>query len=195
MKTLVRVDRNAKILTVIHAVGILRLRLGRSVVALAFIAPLTDIMKIVSGGQTGVDRAALDVALKLGVECGGWCPAGRRDEVGVIPNHYPVQELPNAGPDERTLQNVKDSDATLIIYFETITGGTEFTLESCRQLRRPNILIDAGAVSVEDAGRNIAAFTADHDVRVLNVAGPRQSEWPGGYDYAFRAPEILVGGL
>lgn len=81
-------------------------------------------MKIVSGGQTGVDRAALDVALKLGVECGGWCPAGRRDEVGVIPNHYPVQELPNAGPDERTLQNVKDSDATLIIYFKTIIGGT-----------------------------------------------------------------------
>src|SRR5204863_7868570 len=72
-------------------------------------------LKIISGGQTGVDRAALDVALTHGIECGGWCPAGRLDEFGKIPDHYPIQELQGGSFTERTLQNVKDSDGTIVV--------------------------------------------------------------------------------
>jgi predicted Rossmann-fold nucleotide-binding protein len=81
-------------------------------------------VKIISGGQTGVDRAALDVALKNGIECGGWCPAGRLDEFGKIPDRYPLRELEGGGFTERTLQNVKDSDGTVIIYSGKLSGGT-----------------------------------------------------------------------
>ena len=84
-------------------------------------------MKIISGGQTGVDRAALDFALKYGSECGGWCPAGRLDEFGRIPDRYPLKELKQGSFAERTLQNVKDSDGTVVIYCEELRGGTEFT--------------------------------------------------------------------
>src|SRR6516162_4541079 len=89
---------------------------------------------VVSGGQTGVDRGALDAALGLGVPCGGWCPDGRRAEDGVIPARYPVTELRGAGYEERTHKNVEDSDGTLIITFGQVSGGTARTLEVCRKL-------------------------------------------------------------
>jgi hypothetical protein len=144
-------------------------------------------VKIISGGQTGVDRAALDVALKHGIECGGWCPAGRLDEFGRIPNQYPVQELAVGGFTQRTLQNVKDSDGTLIIYPGKLGGGTEQTIRFCVKLQLPHELIDASKFSVQDATKLIAGFVRKQKIKSLNVAGPRQSEWPGGYDYASRA--------
>jgi Circularly permutated YpsA SLOG family len=147
-------------------------------------------VKIVSGGQTGVDRAALDVALKHGIECGGWCPAGRLDEFGRIPDQYPVRELQAGGFAERTLQNVKDSDGTVIIYPGRRSGGTEQTVRFCVELQRPYQLIDASKLSAEDAARLIADFVLKNKIKILNVAGPRQSEWPDGYDYAYRALEI-----
>src|SRR6266436_1675020 len=134
-------------------------------------------VKIISGGQTGVDRAALDVALKHGIECGGWCPAGRLDEFGRIPDQYPVQELEAGGFSERTLQNVKDSDGTLIIYPGELGGGTEQTIRFCIELQRPHELIDASRVSAQDAATLIAGFVRKHKIDNLNVAGPRQSEW------------------
>jgi predicted Rossmann-fold nucleotide-binding protein len=143
-------------------------------------------VKIISGGQTGVDRAALDVALKHGIECGGWCPAGRLDELGRIPDQYPVQELEAGGFGERTLQNVKDSDGTLIIYPGKLGGGTEQTIRSCIELQRPHELIDASKVSAQEAANSIIDFMRTHTIDILNVAGPRQSEWAEGYDYAFR---------
>jgi hypothetical protein len=143
--------------------------------------------KIVSGGQTGVDRAALDVALKRGINCGGWCPSGRLDEFGRIPDRYPVEELEHGGFTERTLQNVKDSDGTMIIYFGKLSGGTEQTLRFCEEQRRPYQLIDASKISGEDAEKLISGFVHKYKVRVLNVAGPRKSEWREGYDYAFGA--------
>ncbi len=142
-------------------------------------------MKIISGGQTGVDRAALDVALKRGIECGGWCPAGRLDEFGRIPDQYPVQELAVGGFTERTLQNVKDSDGTVIIYPRKLGGGTEQTVSFCMELQRPHQIIDASKISAEDAAKLIAGFVRNHKVAILNVAGPRQSEWPEGYDHAY----------
>jgi predicted Rossmann-fold nucleotide-binding protein len=144
-------------------------------------------VKIISGGQTGVDRAALDVALKHGIECGGCCPAGRIDEFGRIPDQYPLQELESGGFTERTLQNVKDSDGAVIIYPGKLGGGTEQTLRFCVEQQRPHKLIDASKVSAEDAAKLIFDFILEHKIEVLNVAGPRQSEWPEGYDYAFRA--------
>jgi len=132
-----------------------------------------------------VDRAALDVAIKHGIECGGWCPAGRLDEFGRIPAHYAVRELESGGFTERTLQNVKDSDGTLIIYTGEPRGGTAETVRFCREQGRPHQLIDATKIFAEDAATLIANFVCNHESEILNVAGPRQSEWPEGYHYAF----------
>jgi hypothetical protein len=144
-------------------------------------------LKIISGGQTGVDRAALDVALRHGFECGGWCPAGRLDEFGKIPDHYPIQELPGGSFTERTLQNVKDSDGTVIIYSVELRGGTEQTVRFCVDLKRPHELIDASKISAEGAAKLIGDFVDKNKINILNVAGPRQSEWLEGYAYASRA--------
>jgi hypothetical protein len=152
-------------------------------------------VKIVSGGQTGVDRAALDVALKNGIDCGGWCPTGRLDEVDRIPNRYPVKELEHGGFTERTLQNVKDSDGTLIIYSRKLSGGAEQTVRFCVEQERPHQLIDASKISTEKAATSIADLVRKHKINILNVAGPRQSEWPEGYDYAFRALETFVNSI
>ncbi len=149
-------------------------------------------LKIISGGQTGVDRAALDVALRHRIECGGWCPAGRLDEFGKIPDHYPVQELQGGGFSERTLQNVKDSDGTVVIYQVELRGGTEQTLRFCVELKRPHELIDASKFSAEDAAKLIGDFVRKNKISILNVAGPRQSEWPEGYAYAFRALSVFL---
>ena len=151
-------------------------------------------MKIISGGQTGVDRAALDVALKHGIDVGGWCPTGRLDEFGRIPDRYPVRELESGGFTERTLQNIKDSDGTVIIYPGKLSGGTEQTVHFCAEQRRPHELIDSSNVSTEKAAQLIADFVRENKIDDLNVAGPRASEWPEGYDYAFRALEIFLTG-
>jgi hypothetical protein len=149
-------------------------------------------VKIISGGQTGVDRAALDVALKHGIECGGWCPAGRSDEFGRIPDEYPVQELAVGGFRERTLQNVKDSDGTVIVYPGKLDGGTEQTVRFSVELQRPHQIIDASKVSAQDAAKLIAGFVRKHKIDILNVAGPRQSEWAQGYDYTFGTLDIFL---
>jgi hypothetical protein len=148
-------------------------------------------VKIISGGQTGVDRAALNVALEHGIDAGGWCPTGRLDEFGRIPDRYPVEELEDGGFIERTLQNVEDSDGTVIIYPGKLSGGTEQTLHFCVEQRRPHELIDASNVSAEKAAQLIADFVRENKINILNVAGPRASEWPEGYDYAFRTLDIF----
>jgi hypothetical protein len=91
--------------------------------------------KIVSGGQTGVDRGALDAALRVGFPCGGWCPQDRKAEDGPIPDRYPLVVLPGAGYRQRTLKNVKDSDGTVIIYANTLSGGTKLTRDFCQRER------------------------------------------------------------
>ena len=152
-------------------------------------------MKIISGGQTGVDRAALDVALKHRIKCGGWCPAGRLDEDGKIPDRYPLKELKKGGNEERTLQNVRDSDGTIVIYFHELEGGTAYTIGCCIEDRQPHRLIDAAKYSPEDAATLMVAFVVDHDIETLNIAGPRESEWKGAYNYALRAMDVLLSRL
>jgi putative molybdenum carrier protein len=152
-------------------------------------------VKIISGGQTGVDRAALDVALKHGIESGGWCPTGRLDEFGRIPDHYPLKELKSGGFTERTLQNVKDSDGTIIVHPGNLSGGTEQTVKFCVEQRRPYELIDASNVSSERAVQLIIDFVRENNISTLNVAGPRASEWQRGYDYAFGALDNFLDAL
>ena len=139
-----------------------------------------------------MDRAALDVALTHGINCGGWCPAGRLDEFGKIPDRYPVQELEAGGFTERTLQNVKDSNGTVVMYPRELRGGTEQTVRFCVELERPRQAIDASKISAEDAAKLIAEFVRENKIGILNVAGPRQSDWPEGYDYAFRALDTFL---
>jgi hypothetical protein len=152
-------------------------------------------VKIVSGGQTGVDRAALDIALKHGIDCGGWCPRGRLDEFGRIPDRYPVKELEQGSFADRTLQNVKDSDGTVIICFGQPCGGTQLTIECCDKLNCPRLVIDAAQISAGDAAQVIAHFVREHQIDILNVAGPRQSEWADGYEYASRVLELSLRAL
>jgi hypothetical protein len=158
----------------------------------AFWSQLIMAFRIISGGQTGVDRAALDVALKHQIDCGGWCPAGRLDEFGRIPDVYPIKELPNAGFTERTKQNVIDSDGTVIFYNGELRGGTELTVQYCREKSWPYLIVNASTTPVVEAAKSIADFLLAKSVGTLNVAGPRQSEWPSGYDYAFAVLENLV---
>jgi hypothetical protein len=140
------------------------------------------LLRLVSGGQTGADRAALDAALAAGFPCGGWCPSQRQAEDGSIPAHYPLQEL-NGGYSVRTLANVKDSDATLIVYRDSISGGTASTLRFCKQHQRPYLLIDSAQLDIQQAAAMIARFIAQHQVETLNVAGPRASGCPSIYAY------------
>ena len=149
-------------------------------------------LKIISGGQTGVDRAALDVAFRHEIDSGGWCPAGRLDEFGKIPDHYPLQELQSGGFTERTLQNVRDSDGTIVIYPGKLLGGTQQTVRFCVELNRSHQLIDASKISAESAAKLIGDFVRSNNIRILNVAGPRQTEWAEGYDYAVRVLDIFL---
>lgn len=152
-------------------------------------------MKIISGAQTGVDRAALDAAITLGVPCGGWVPAGRLDEDGIIPAHYPVKELEKGGFKQRTLQNLMDADGTLILYFGDLEGGTEETVFRCIKLHRPYCLIDASEVSIDRAVAKVGAFARSKELRSLNVAGPRASKWLGGYSFAHAVVAGLIRSL
>jgi Circularly permutated YpsA SLOG family len=149
-------------------------------------------VKIISGGQTGVDRAALDIALKHGIEAGGWCPIGRLDEFGRIPDCYPLREMESGGFAARTLRNVEDSDGTVIIYPGKLTGGTEQTVRFCIEQRRPHELIDTSSISTDRAAQMIADFVRKNKIEILNVAGPRQSEWLDGYNYAHDVLEAFL---
>ncbi len=143
-------------------------------------------LKIVSGGQTGVDRAALDAALACNNECGGWCPEGRKAEDGLISPHYPVIELKDSGYNKRTLQNVIDSDGTVIIYFDLLSGGTEKTLLFCLERNKPYLLIDATELTPDRTAERIQHFVNRNTITVLNFAGPRASGEPLAYDYTLQ---------
>jgi len=141
------------------------------------------LVRIVSGGQTEVDRGALDAALDSGFPCGGWCPVGRKAEDGSIPDRYPVVELPGAGYAQRTRRNVEDSDGTLILYFGDVVGGTLKTLRLCGHLRKPVLTIDATAMLPSEAARKTLDFIQREHIESLNVAGPRSSGAPEAHAY------------
>lgn len=135
--------------------------------------------KIISGGQTGVDRAALDVAIRLGIAHGGWVPKGRLAEDGTIPAHYRMQEMPTAEYAARTEQNVREADGTLIISRGTPTGGTDTTRKMALKHGKPLLHIDLTlGHKPADAGSLIASWLDLNRIDILNVAGPRASNDP-----------------
>jgi hypothetical protein len=136
------------------------------------------ITRIVSGSQSGVDRAALDAALAAGIACGGWCPRGRRAEDGRIPACYPLTETEGSGYRERTRLNVRDSDATLVLTRGPVEGGTAYTLRCADALGRPVFLLRLDG-DVDDPVAAILGWAAAKAVSVLNIAGPREGERPG----------------
>ncbi len=149
-------------------------------------------IKIISGGQTGVDRGALDAALECGVEAGGWCPEGRKAEDGVIPDQYPLLELEGSGYRQRTKRNVIDSDGTLIIYFNQLSGGTEQTVFFCIKEKKPYLLIDATELSEQRAAERVKEFIGDHNIGVLNVAGPRASSESQAHEYTLKVVKAVI---
>jgi len=158
------------------------------------------LVKIVSGGQTGVDRAALDAASVAGFPCGGWCPAGRLAEDGEIPERYPLKELQDddgvagiktarqvaEGYRARTLKNLQDSDGTVILFNGTLSGGTLLTRNLCVREKKPFIGLDAKQFTTLRAADAIVRLLEEQAIGVLNVAGPRASGWPQGYAFSLR---------
>ncbi len=139
---------------------------------------------VVSGGQTGCDRGALDAAITLNLTCDGWCPEGRLAEDGIIPAKYPLKELKGGDYEARTLQNVLDSDGTVIFYFFKPEGGTEKTLFFCIEYQKPYLLIDGSFIGYKRAGKLIAKFIKQYRISRLNVAGPRASKEKKAYHLA-----------
>jgi len=137
---------------------------------------MTLVLRIVSGGQTGVDRAALDAALAVGLPCGGWCPRGRLAEDGAIDPAYPLVETPSADYAQRTEWNARDSDGTLVLTRGRPTGGTALTVTLARRHGRSLLVVD---LSRDPSPEEVSQWIVAHGVGVLNVAGPRESQRPG----------------
>ncbi len=136
-----------------------------------------NVKKIISGGQTGVDRAGLDFAIETGIEHGGYCPKGRRAEDGRIPAKYNLIETESADYEERTERNLTESDGTLIMYIGKMRGGTLLTSALCRKEGKPCLIIDLNHLT-EGTARDFTKWLMDNGIRVLNIAGGRESVVP-----------------
>jgi hypothetical protein len=148
------------------------------------------IKKIVSGGQTGADRAALDVAIKFNIPHGGWIPNGRIAEDGSLSDNYHLQEMPTSSYPARTEQNVIDSDGTLIFSRGEPTGGTKYTRKMALKHKRKMLHIDLNIATSYDAASLILSWIKLHKLNTLNVAGPRTSKDGQMYGDVFRVLEI-----
>jgi hypothetical protein len=150
------------------------------------------VVRIVSGGQTGADRGGLDAAAALGIEHGGWCPAGRRAEDGTIPGLYTLAETLSPAYGDRTRANVRDSDATVVFTREAATGGSALTLATARRIGKPVLHIDMAKLDVEAAAGRLRGWCVERSIAILNVAGSRESKAPGLADDVCR---VLVRAL
>jgi hypothetical protein len=151
--------------------------------------------KIISGGQTGADRAALDAAIRLGIPHGGWIPKGRIAEDGPLAATYRLREMPTGGYAERTEKNVMDSDGTLIISHGAPTGGTEYTRKMVLKHGRQMLHIDLNLhSSLMEAASLVQDWIAIHNIETLNVAGPRASKDSRIYELTLTLLTRLVQG-
>lgn len=134
-------------------------------------------MKIISGGQSGVDRAALDFCLENNIECGGWCPKGRLAEDGVIDRKYPLNETPERDYAFRTRLNVLSADATLLLYLPEPDKGSLLTIEVAESNAKQILKVDLEKADIND----VRSWLSTRSIKVLNIAGPRESSCPGIY--------------
>jgi len=142
-------------------------------------------MRVISGGQTGADRAALDAAVEAGFDIGGWCPRGRWAEDGRIADTYPLRETPSPAVQQRTEWNVRDSDATLILVLADADRGTDYTKRQAEAYGRPVRIVELSRASMPEGEPSATnEWLAAENVAVLNVAGPRESNAPGLYTAA-----------
>ena len=148
--------------------------------------------RIVSGGQTGADRAALDFAINHGYPHGGWAPRGREAEDGPIPDKYQLTEIPDGGYRQRTKRNVQDSDGTLIINIGELDGGTKATQIFTQKLGRPCFVAQLDTADLTQVATLVAEWLQSHHIAALNVAGPRESKRPGIYRLSYGLLEMVA---
>lgn len=153
--------------------------------------PLRFCDRIVSGGQTGADRGALDFAIQHGYTHGGWAPYGRQAEDGLIPLKYQLSELPDGGYRQRTRRNVEDSDGTLIINIGDLEGGSLATKSFAQQQSKPVLVFQVDAGIPISAAQSVLAWLREHTIKTLNVAGPRESKRPGIYRLTYKLLEAI----
>ena len=152
------------------------------------------IAKIISGGQAGADRAALDVAIKKNIPHGGWIPNGRIAEDGPLPLRYHLQEMPTSSYPDRTKQNVLDSDGTLILSHGELTGGSALTLELARYYATPYLHLDMDSISVAQAAQLLTSWIYEKEIKVINIAGARASGDPAIYQVTTAVLDLALGG-
>ena len=136
---------------------------------------------VVSGGQTGVDRAALDWACNHRIPHGGWCPQGRRASDGALSLKYQLRETESAGYRQRTKLNVQDSDATLIFNVGGLDGGSLQTLLFAERMAKPHLVIQLDQGIPDELAARITEWLIAGRFNTLNVAGPREEKRPGIY--------------
>jgi predicted Rossmann fold nucleotide-binding protein DprA/Smf involved in DNA uptake len=149
------------------------------------------ITQIVSGGQTGVDRAALDWAIQQAISHAGWCPANRRAEDGIIADHYHLKTLKSGGYRQRTRKNAADSDGTLILNWGKLEGGSLKTQHFAESFNQPCLLVQLDADWDENKRLQVLNWLVQHKIQQLNIAGPRESKRPGIYSKAFEFLNFL----
>jgi hypothetical protein len=135
------------------------------------------IKKVISGGQTGADRAGLDAAMAAGIPTGEFCPKGRLAEDGTIPERYPLVELSGRGYAARIEKNVVEADGTLILNIGRLTGGTKLTEGVAKKQGKPSLVVQ---LDLAPGLAGVIAWIDKHGISVLNIAGPRESKFPGG---------------
>lgn len=158
-------------------------------------SPSPPAIKIISGGQTGADRAGLDVAIARGIPHGGWCPKGRKSEDGPLPARYHLSETPSGNYLVRTERNAAESDATVILTFSALSGGSKRTAGFAGKRGRPFLHLVLVEGREEQAAVRLAAFVRQHRVARLNVAGSRESKEPGIHARASRVLNLALDGL
>ena len=137
--------------------------------------------KVISGGQTGADRAALDWAIERQVPHNGWCPKGRKALDGPLAPKYQLKETPSEGYLQRNKWNVRDSDGTVVFTLAAeVTGGSKKTIEFATKLKQPWLHIHPGMRAPEEL---LVSFIQNHGIQTLNIAGSRESKEPGIYEW------------
>ncbi len=153
---------------------------------------MVKIDKIISGGQTGADRAALDFAIANGMPYGGWLPKGRKTEDGTLDPKYNLMEMPTADYPKRTERNVLDADGTVIVSHGLLTGGSALTREFAKKHKKHWLHVDLKELTTKEAADQLYNWLTNHQIKVLNVAGPRARKDPAIYEATMRILEATL---